>query len=517
MRIAILSNINFSHLVKKYDNVYVAGISEYYNELILEDSYLNKNDFDVVFYFLDIEENLEYFSNMVDQFCDAISHYLDNHKKTLFVMSSFFYTPYDIYHYLKNNSNKMLIESCNDKLRSLNAKSNFYFFDFNLFLSRYGYKNLITPNYWYLGRIKYSLEMANYLLDELKNIYNAYRGNIKKVLIVDLDNTLWGGVLGEDGINGIKLSEDGEGKIYRDFQKNIKKLKEIGVILCIASKNNFEDVNEAFRKHPMMVLNLDDFIIKKINWNPKPENIKEIANELNLGIDSFVFIDDSVFERNLVREVLPQCNVPEFPSDLTYLNIWFYEEVVYKYFPKLKITEEDKEKNEQYLRNFLRENIKSNLTFDEYIKQLEIKLTYHINDERFVSRMAQLTQKTNQFNLTTKRYTESDIIDFIKRGDMFLFALEYEDRFGKEGIVGLAIVMLVNNIAKIDTFLMSCRVIGRKVEFDFMNFIIEYFSKKGVKRFEGEYIPTSKNIIVKNFYNECGFDEYEENKYVKEI
>ncbi len=517
MKVAVLSNINFSYLAKNYDDIYVAGISEYYNELILEDSHLNKNYFDVVFYFLDVEENLEYFSNMIDQLYRAISSFIEKHNKTLFVMSSFFYPHFDIYHYLKNNNNNALIDSFNNKLKSLNSKSNFYFLDFNLFLSKYGYRNIITPNYWYLGRIKYSLEMANYLLNELKNIYNAYRGNIKKVLIVDLDNTLWGGVLGEDGINGIKLSEDGEGKIYRDFQKNIKKLKELGVILCVASKNNLEDVTEVFRLHPMMALSLDDFIIKKINWNPKPENIKEIANELNLGIDSFVFIDDSVFERNLVREVLPECIVPEFPSDITYLNIWFYEEVVYKYFPKLNITDEDKEKNEQYLRNFLRENIKNNLTFDEYIKQLEIKLTYYINDDRFISRMAQLTQKTNQFNLTTKRYTESDMIDFMRRDDTYIFALEYEDRFGKEGIVGLAIVFLINEVAKIDTFLMSCRIIGRKVEFDFINYIIEYFSQKGIKRYEGEYISTSKNIIVKNFYKECGFVEYEENKYIKEI
>lgn len=513
MRLAILSNVNFSPALKLYSNVYVSGIGEYYQELLLEDSYLNKNSFDVVFCFLDIEENIDNFFNSI---VELIKNYLIKNSKTLFVMSSFFKPLYCVDYYFKNNSTKNFLEEYNKKLAELNEFPNFYLFDFGSFLAKYGYRNLISPNYWYLGRIKFNLDMYKYLIEELKNIYNAFIGNTKKVLILDLDNTLWGGIIGEDGIDGIKLSEDGIGKIYRDFQKNIKKLKELGILLVIVSKNNYEDVEEVFTKHPMMVLKLDDFIIKKINWKPKPENIKEVATELNLGIDSFVFIDDSIFERNLVRETLPECNVPEFPSDISVLNLWFFEEVVYKYFPKLYITEEDKAKTEQYLRKFQRESLRLSLTLDEYIRQLDIRLTYYVNDKRFISRMAQLTQKTNQFNLTTRRYTESNISAFLSRDDVFLIALEYEDRFGKEGIVGLAIVFVEGERAFIDTFLMSCRIIGRKVEYDFMNYLIDYFTKMGVKKFYGEYIPTKKNLVVRNFYKECGFTEYEEHKYYKE-
>lgn len=517
MRLAVLSNINFSPIAKIYNNVYVSGIAEYYQELLSEGSYLNQNVFDMVFCFLDVEENIDNFSSILDPMLELIRNYLTKNSKTLFVMSSFFKPLYCVDHYLKNSPTRILLQEYNKKLAELSEFPNFYLFDFGSFLAKYGYKNLISPNYWYLGRIKFNLDTYKYLIEELKNIYNAFKGNAKKVLILDLDNTLWGGIVGEDGIDGIKLSEDGVGKIYRDFQKNIKKLKELGVLLVIVSKNNYDDVLEVFTKHPMMVLKWDDFIIKKINWKPKPENIKEVAIELNLGLDSFVFIDDSIFERNLVREILPECSVPEFPDDISLLNLWFFEEVVYKYFPKLRVTEEDRAKTDQYIRNFQRESLKSNLTLDEYIKQLDIKLTYYVNDKRFISRMAQLTQRTNQFNLTTRRYTESDISAFLNRDDVFLVALEYEDRFGKEGIVGLAIVFVEGDSAVIDTFLMSCRIIGRKVEYNFMNYLIDYLKKMGIRKFYGEYIPTAKNIIVRNFYKECGFTEYEEYKYYKGV
>lgn len=518
MKMAILSNINFSPIKNVNSSIYLSGISEYYNELVNQDSQINKYNYDVVFCFIDVEELIEEISVFIDSFIIAIKNYLEKNSKTLFIMSNFYKKVFDHDIYLKNRVSDQVIYDLNVKLKILNDFPNFYIFDMNFFMFKYGYKNLIAPTYWYLGRIKFNLDMYKHLFYDITNIYNAYIGKTKKLLILDLDNTLWGGVLGEDGIEGIKISEDGEGKIYRDLQKNIKKIKDYGILLAIVSKNNYSDVEELFNKHPMMVLKFDDFIIKKINWNPKPENIKEIAKELNLGIDSFVFIDDSNFERNLVREMLPECSVPEFPDDISYLNIFFFEEVVYKYFPKLNITKEDLEKSEQYVRNFQREALKVNLSsIEDYIVKLNIKLTYYINDKRFIHRISQLTQKTNQFNLTTKRYTEADILSFLDRDDVYIFALEYEDRFGKEGIVGLCITFLREDIVYFDTFLLSCRIIGRDVEFKFINYIIDYFKLKGFKKFEAEYIPTNKNHLVRDFYLKCDFVKVEKNKYYKEI
>jgi FkbH-like protein len=260
---------------------------------------------------------------------------------------------------------------------------------------------------------------------------------------LDLDNTLWGGIIGEDGIEGIKLSEDGIGKVYRDFQFLIKGLKDIGIPLGIVSKNNINDAKEVFEKHPMMVLKFEDFIIKKINWNNKVDNIKEIAKELNLGVDSFVFIDDNPVERDIVRQYLPEVVVPDFPEkEITELPEWFINEIIYNYFARTTLTEEDKEKTEQYKSNLERKKLMKKLNIDDFIDSLKIKLNFYVNDKRFIERTAQQTQKTNQFNLTTRRYTVMDIEKFINSEEYIVFNLEYEDKFGNEGIIGTAIVKL---------------------------------------------------------------------------
>jgi FkbH-like protein len=220
----------------------------------------------------------------------------------------------------------------------------------------------------------------------------------------------------------------------------------------------------------------------------------------------------------LVKKFLPEVTVPEFPQDITFLNSWFWEEVVYEYFPKLSITKEDKDKLEQYKRNIKRKELQTKTSsYEDFLKSLNIKLKIYIDDSRFKTRLAQLTQKTNQFNLTTRRYTESDIEAFLERKDTVVYALEYEDIFGSEGIIGEAIIKLQNDEALIDTFLLSCRVIGRNVEFNFLNFILEDLKSRGIKKVIGEYIPTKKNVIVKDFYRKADFKEISNNKFIKEL
>ena len=358
-----------------------------------------------------------------------------------------------------------------------------------------------------MGRIKLNSRAFEILGAEIKNLTDAYHGQIRKVLALDIDNTLWGGIVGEDGVKGIKLSEEGIGKVYVDFQRAVKALKSLGIILALCSKNNYADIKEAFDNHPMIMLKLTDFASIRINWEDKVTNLQAIAEELKLGLDTFVFIDDNPIERALVREHLPEVATPDFPDDTTRLVSWFVDDVANVFFPKFSLTEEDKSKTEQYLANSQRKFFGNNIDLDAFIRGLEIRLTLHENNSLLAERAAQMTQKTNQFNLTTKRYSVGEIESFLKSHNWTVFNLEYEDRFGKEGIIGTAIVRVDSSSALFDSFLLSCRVIGRKVEFLFLDQIVNVLRSKhkGINTLYSAYEPTSKNVIAADFYEQAGF------------
>jgi FkbH-like protein len=360
---------------------------------------------------------------------------------------------------------------------------------------------------WYLGSIPFSMSGENAIVEEISRAWNALKGNRKKCLVLDLDNTLWGGVIGEDGLQGIELSATKEGSRFRDFQKRIKDLKDQGVLLTIVSKNNEEDAIETIREHPDMVLREDDFVIIKSNWEPKQVNILNIAQELNIGLDSLVFIDDNPIEREAVKSALPEVNVPDFPKDTSMLES-FAIEISRRYFPILKLTDEDLNKTNQYKVEQKRNEIKQkSISIEEYLESLEMKKTFRQIDETDVTRAAQLTQKTNQFNLTTRRYTESDIWNMMKSKDYQVWISELEDKFGSYGKVILAIVKFEENTAIIDTFLMSCRVMGRNIEKDFLSEIEKEMTLKGKSKIIAAYIPTSKNSVVKDFWPQNGYAE----------
>ena len=360
---------------------------------------------------------------------------------------------------------------------------------------------------WYLGSIPFSMSGEKAIAEEISRAWNAIKGNRKKCLVLDLDNTLWGGVIGEDGLYGIELSATKEGSRFMDFQKRIKDLKDQGVLLTIASKNNEEDALEAIREHPDMVLRQDDFVTIKANWEPKTINIQNIAKELNIGLDSLVFVDDSPIERELVKNALPEVHVPDFPKDTSMLES-FAIEISRKYFPILKLTDEDLNKTNQYKVEQKRNEIRQkSISIEEYLESLEMKKTFRQIDETDVTRAAQLTQKTNQFNLTTRRYTESDIWNMKRSEDHQVWIGELEDKFGSYGKVILAIVKFEENAAIVDTFLMSCRVMGRNIEKDFLSEIEKEVSLKGKNRIIGAYISTTKNSVVKDFWVENGYTE----------
>ena len=378
--------------------------------------------------------------------------------------------------------------------------------------SNIGRDKFYSSRMWYLGSIPYSMTGEKAIAEEISYALGALRGRRAKCIVLDLDNTLWGGVIGEDGVGGIELATTKEGSRYRDFQKRIKDLKEQGAILAVVSKNNKEDAMEGINNHPDMILREKDFVAIKANWEPKPVNIKELAEELNLGLDSFVFIDDNPIEREAVKTALPQVIVPEFPRDTANLEK-FATEIGKKYFPTLKLTKEDTQKTEQYRTEHKRSELKKEApSLEDYLKSLDMKLTICEITEEDIPRAAQLTQKTNQFNLTARRYTESDIRRMKEDGSHKIWIGELEDKFGSYGKIILAIAKLEpeNCRAVIDTFLMSCRVMGRNVETDFLRHIEQELKDEGVKEIVGEYTETQKNKVVRNFWHEHAYTTDEE-------
>lgn len=332
--------------------------------------------------------------------------------------------------------------------------------------------------------------------------------NRKKCIVLDCDNTLWGGVIGEDGLTGIDLGQSTKGKVYSDFQRFVKLLFESGVIITLCSKNNEQDVWEVFEKHPEMVLTREMITAFEINWNNKADNILSIQKKLNIGLDAMVFVDDSPFERNLVAEFLPEVSVVEFPT-----NIWsIYGDLrvdLADLFAIKTLTNEDLLKTKQYRQRAERENYRSSFDdLNDYIGSLRIRMKISPVDDFSISRASQMTQKTNQFNLTTKRYTETDLIRLMNNG-YEIFTLSVDDRFGDSGITGLIIFKTnkdFHNISvELDSYLLSCRVLGRGIENEFLKTILNSFYEKGIRVIKASFIKSKKNQLVTTFFEENGF------------
>ena len=322
----------------------------------------------------------------------------------------------------------------------------------------------------------------------------------KKCIVLDLDNTLWGGVLGEEGISGIKIGGDYPGKAFAFFQKSLLQLSKAGIILTVCSKNNEADVLEAWEKNPYMILKKEHFAAYRINWVDKAANIKELADELNIGLDSFVFVDDNPTERELIKQMLPMVSVPDFPVQPYELPV-FYKQLVNNYFKVYSITEEDKKKTEQYKANAARVQAQhSFIDFEAFLESLDIQIIIEAANEFNIPRIAQMTQKTNQFNLTTKRYTDADINDFLAQG-WKIWCISVADRFGDNGITGCIMI----NGDEIDTFLLSCRILGKGIEIAFIKQILTMLKESGFATVKADYIPTAKNAQVADFYDRCGF------------
>jgi FkbH-like protein len=508
-RIAVLSNVNLDPLRNHLQNsgfpdLYFGGYNQWQPELLNAGSGLYAFRPDYVFIYLNAEE-LQ--TDLSDLFA-GIGTFAEKNGKTRFLVSNISYPPYSVLTY--TNKDHVIESGLNDALESVaSTNDNIVIFDFNRLIRLYGHQALFDDKYWYLGRIRHSNQGFKVLAGELKNVLACLSGPSKKVLIVDLDNTLWGGVSGEEGWQNIQLSPEGPGLVFLDFQKKLKQLQKTGVLLASCSKNNENDIREVFENNRWMQLTWDDFILHKINWDLKTDNIVQIGASLDLGLDSMVFLDDNPIERELVRQSLPEVAVPEFPDDISLLNRWFVTEVAYPFFGKRKLTKEDSEKTKQYKRNITRAEVRKQLDYGQFIEQLQIKLTVFHPSADLYPRIAQLTQKTNQFNLTGKQYSDLEIKAISGSPDHKVFGCEYEDKFGNEGVVGCAIVRIEQERALLDSFLLSCRVLGRRVEFTFLDHIIAELKNAGIKTVEAFYNGTPRNVVAKDLYTKYGFTQLE--------
>ena len=349
-------------------------------------------------------------------------------------------------------------------------------------------------------------DLLNLLSVEIAAFCAGRKGFARKCLVLDLDNTLWGGVVGEDGVAGLQIGGGFPGNIYTELQKEIFALRERGVTLVIVSKNNEADVWEVFNKRPEMVLKRANFSAHRINWQDKASNIRELATELNLGLDAFVVLDDSHVERDWIEEALPEVDVCPASDPLEMLR-WL---ATCRRFDTLAITREDALRAKSYAAVEERSRLATQTSnLEEYLASLGTQIEIGCNSSEQIARVAQLTQKTNQFNLTTRRYTESEIQERMQNPAWRVFWCASRDRFADEGVIGAALIEIINDEWTIDTFLMSCRVLGRGVEKAFMGNICDQAVNSGAKKIRGEFIRSAKNSQTENFLETCGFSAAE--------
>ena len=384
-----------------------------------------------------------------------------------------------------------------------------YLLDYAQLTARTGWEQWHDRRMWSLARMPLSAQALSILAEEYVSFLRPMCGLNRKCLVLDLDNTMWGGIIGEDGIDGIQIGHDFPGNTYRDFQRTILRLHDRGVILAVNSKNNENDALDVFDNHPEMLLRKDHFAAKRINWLDKATNMRELAQELNIGLDQMVFLDDNPVERELVRSQLPQVLVPELPDDpVEYVSA--LEGL--RDFDTLAWSAEDRDRTAMYRAESSRRKLKEQVTsLDEFYASLDMEVFIGRADPISIPRIAQLTQRTNQFNLTTRRYSESDIACFSADSDAFVYHIRLVDRFGDSGIVGVAIIRIDGNCWNIDTLLMSCRVLGRTVEDAFLAYIAGEAVDSGAAVLRGSFIPTRKNGQVAGFYPDRGFTLENEN------
>jgi FkbH-like protein len=387
--------------------------------------------------------------------------------------------------------------------RLVSRQTGVYVLDYDALVARRGREHSFDRRKYLTARLPLSADSLMILQREWLRFLLPLTGKTAKALVVDLDNTLWGGVIGEDGIAGIRLGSEYPGAAYQELQRAMMDLERRGILLAICSKNNPEDALEALEKHSGMLLRPKDFSAMRISWNDKVQGLREIAQELNVGIDSLALLDDNPFEREQVRASLPEVMVINLPEDAQQ-----YADTVRDcpVFERLALSVEDQQRTTMYAeqreRSQAQQRFQSKEDFYRFLEQeAEIAPVAPIT----LARVAQLTQKTNQFNLTTRRYAEQQISEMSASPEYRVLSIRVRDRFGDHGLVGVAITRDHAETCEIDTFLLSCRVIGRTVETALLSYLAEEAAFRGLQRLSGSFIPSKKNAPARDFYAQHGF------------
>jgi FkbH-like protein len=396
------------------------------------------------------------------------------------------------------------IEELNRQIRAI-AQDNrgVYVLEYAALVARHGQEDWYDERKWLSVRLPCAAAQLPRLACEWLRYLQPLSGRLAKVVVADLDNTMWGGVVGEDGSAGIRLGEEHPGAAYRELQRALLDLTRRGILLAIASKNNPTDAMEVLEQHPGMLLRPKHFSAMRINWNEKTDSLREIAVELNVGLDALAFLDDNPVERHRVRAELPEVMVIDLPEDP-----WRYAPKIRDcpWFERLSLSEEDRHRSAYYAAEQQRAVLETScVTREDFLRSLQQVVEIAVVNQDTLTRVAQLTQKTNQFNLTTRRYSEQQINELARRPDCHVLSIRVKDRYSDNGLVGVAITRDRDDACEIDTFLLSCRVIGRGVETAFLAHLAGEARLRGKTRLEGWFLPTKKNSPAREFYSANGF------------
>ena len=510
-RVALLSNVTVDliagKLRRKYDFYIPEGFDTWVQETINPAAGLYSEQFDAVIVLLDgtearswktVDEGIErvgLWKQALTALVSSIStipifvstiDFRENRIRSLSERSIKYEMENDWYQYVQG-----LVES----------KNNVYLFDLADTIAEVGRKQFYSNKMWYMSSMPYSRDGLNAVSNEIDRILGAAFTTRKKIIALDLDNTLWGGVIGEDGVDGIELSDHKEGQRYYDFQRQLLEMKNRGIVLGIVSKNNEEDAEAAIRDHPSMLLRDDEFVSRKINWENKALNLKAMEGELNLTEGGFIFVDDNPVERETVKGECPDMLVPDFPEDTTEL-LSFAEDIWFDYCRPLRVLGEDLKKTQMYQNEAKRKlEMESSLNLDDYIAKLEMVADIHRMRDTELERVVQLINKTNQFNVTTKRYTQAEVEEIAADPNNAIYVVYSSDKYGDSGLISVIILIGSEVDVRIDTFLMSCRVMGRKLEDVILNELAAKYQRKMI----GEFIPTAKNAPVRELFDRLGF------------
>jgi FkbH-like protein len=535
VKIAYLGNITFEPLPEYVEviaacrgiitDTYVGGYDQYIQELIDEHSGLSKSGVDIIFICLTLRELspviISGFSSLsTDQVETTRKTILDNTIQTVdlaldrqdaVVIISNFSSPSDYQFGIAEQ--KQTYGECEFYAElNLGLKNHFideprvHVLDMDRLTSVYGKKNAFNDKMYYMAKSPWHEGFYPCIADQLVRYIEIIKGLTKKCLVLDLDNTLWGGVLGESGPHGVKIGHgDGVSEAFYDFQHNILSLKNRGILLAVCSKNNPEDVEEIFHQRTDMPLKLEDFSALEVGWDMKHDGLVRISENLNIGLDSLIFLDDSPAECELIRQLLPQIETIQLPPDPS-----MYSKLLASLhgLDKTMITSEDQMKTRQYADNASRTQHQER--FDDielYLESLQTEISIGVAGEDEKMRIHQLFSKTNQFNVTTKRYSMADVENMIEMPGLDLYTVQARDRFGDLGMIGLCVIECeATSEAVIDSFILSCRAMGRGIETAMLNYIKEeYFGRRGLACLRALFSPTKKNKPALDFYTDQGF------------